>query len=83
LLTFVLFLIITYIAALIKDFMKRVFLEKNIVIVLFVLVLITFSFAHHDSKKLSQFYSSVVKAGKKFLAQTNAEKSNNLSPANN
>jgi hypothetical protein len=50
--------------------MKRVTHEKNIVIVLFVLVLITFSFAHRDSKKLSQFYSTVVEAGKKILAKT-------------
>jgi len=63
--------------------MKRVFLEKNLVIVLFVLVLITFSFAHRDSKKLSQLYSTVVEAGKKLLAKTNSEKSSNLSPANN
>ncbi len=67
----VLFLIITYLAALIKAFMKRVLKEKNIVIVLFVLVLITFSFAHRDSKKLSQLYTTVVEEGKKLLAKTN------------
>ncbi len=59
--------------------MKRVTHEKNIVIVLFVLVLITFSFAHRDSKKLSQFYSAVVEAGKKILSKTNSEKSSELS----
>ncbi len=63
--------------------MKRVFLEKNIVIVLFVLVLITFSFANRDSKKLSQFYSTMVEAGKKLLAKTSSEKSSDLSPAKN
>ncbi len=63
--------------------MKRLFLEKNIVIVLFVLVLITFSFAHRDSKKLSQFYSTVGEAGKKLLANTASEKNSNFSPANN
>lgn len=31
--------------------------ERRIVVVLFVLVFITFSFAHEDSKKLEQIYS--------------------------
>jgi hypothetical protein len=51
--------------------MKKILQEKNIVIVLFVLVLITFSFAHRDSKKLSQLYVTVSEAGKKLLAKTN------------
>jgi hypothetical protein len=51
--------------------MKRVLKEKNIAIVLFVLVLITFSFAHRDSKKLSQLYATVVEAGKQLLAKAN------------
>lgn len=63
--------------------MKKILQEKNIVIVLFILVLITFSFAHRDSKKLSQFYSTVIEAGKKILAKTTTEKSSNLSTANN
>ncbi len=63
--------------------MKKVFLEKNIVIILFVLVLITFSFAHRDSQKFSQSYSSTVEAGKKMLAKSNAEKNRNISTANN
>lgn len=36
--------------------MKRAALERNIVVVLFVLVLIVFSFAERDSKKLDQLY---------------------------
>jgi hypothetical protein len=38
--------------------MKRIGLEKAFVIVLFVLVLIVFSFAERDSRKLNQLYSS-------------------------
>ena len=36
--------------------MKRAVIERNIVVVLFVLVLIAFSFAERDSKKLDQLY---------------------------
>ena len=39
--------------------------EKNLVVVLFVLVLIIFSLAQEDSKKMDQFY------GKGFPADTN------------
>ncbi|MBS1919045.1 MAG: hypothetical protein JST17_02220 [Bacteroidetes bacterium] len=35
--------------------MRKYLSDRNLVIVLFVLVLITFSFAHEDSKKLQQF----------------------------
>jgi hypothetical protein len=35
--------------------MKLYLSERNLVVILFVLVLITFSFAHEDSKKLQQF----------------------------
>jgi hypothetical protein len=36
--------------------MKRVILERNIAVVLFILVLVVFSFADRDSKKLDQLY---------------------------
>ncbi len=36
--------------------MKSILSEKSIVAVLFVLVLITFSLAQEDSKKIEQFY---------------------------
>ena len=39
--------------------MKRIKAERNIVIVLFVLVLISFSFADRDSKKLDRLYTSI------------------------
>lgn len=35
--------------------MRKYLSDRNLVIVLFVLVMITFSFAHEDSKKLQQF----------------------------
>ncbi len=38
--------------------MKKI-AERRIVVVLFVLVFITFSFAHEDSKKIEQIYSGV------------------------
>jgi hypothetical protein len=37
--------------------MKRAIVERNIVVVLFILVLIAFSFAEKDSKKLDQLYT--------------------------
>jgi len=37
--------------------MKRAILERNIVVVLFVLVLIVFSFAERDTQKLNQLYN--------------------------
>ncbi len=37
--------------------MRSILSERNIVIILFVLVLITFSLAQEDSKKMEQMYS--------------------------
>lgn len=38
--------------------MKRVLVERTLVVVLFVLVLIVFSFAERDSKKLERLYTT-------------------------
>lgn len=38
--------------------MKRAVFERNLVVFLFVLVLIVFSFAERDSKKLEQMYNT-------------------------
>ncbi len=38
-------------------FMKSILSEKNLVVVLFVMVLITFSLAQEDSKKMEKLYS--------------------------
>jgi hypothetical protein len=51
--------------------MKRTIVERYIVTLLFIAVLVTFSFAHRDSKKLDILYANVVKAGaEQFLAIT-------------
>jgi len=39
--------------------MRKFLSERNIVVILFVLVLITFSFAQEDSKKMEQMYSGI------------------------
>jgi len=40
--------------------MRATLSERKIVIILFVMVFITFSLAHEDSKKLDQLYTGVV-----------------------
>jgi len=37
--------------------MKKIFTEKNIASLLFILVMVFFSFAHEDSKKRSEIYN--------------------------
>jgi hypothetical protein len=44
-----------------QNAMKRAVVERNIVVVLFVAVLVIFSLAERDSKKLTRIYSSVIK----------------------
>lgn len=58
-----------------KPGMKAILSEKNIVVVLFVLVLITFSFAREDSKKkMTQIYSAIAAENSaKLLTQTNPQ----------
>jgi hypothetical protein len=69
--------------------MKRILSERNIVVLLFVMVLVTFSLAQEDSKKkMTQIYSGVATApGTRFLGATetpafpiNDNKVNILSP---
>ena len=43
--------------------MKRTVLEKGAVVVLFLLVLVVFSFADRDSKKLAELYNTKITAG--------------------
>ncbi len=47
--------------------MKRARFERNIVVLLFVLVLVIFSLAERDSKKLNKLYSNVVESGTKIF----------------
>jgi hypothetical protein len=42
--------------------MKRILSENNIVVILFVMVLITFSLAQEDSKKMEKMYSGATTA---------------------
>lgn len=58
-----------------KPGMKAILSEKNIVVVLFVLVLITFSFAREDSKrKMTQIYSAIATGNSvKLLTHTQAK----------
>jgi hypothetical protein len=55
--------------------MKTILSEKNIVVALFVMVLITFSFAREDSKKkMTQIYSAIAaENSSKFLTQTHPQ----------
>jgi len=46
-----------YFAPNLSGFMKQILSEKNIVVILFVLVLITFSLAQEDSKKMEKIYT--------------------------
>ena len=56
--------------------MKKI-AERRIVVVLFVLVFITFSFAHEDSKKIEQIYSGV-----KVIPAVEFTASQNTNPVN-
>lgn len=50
-------------------FMKTILSERNIVVVLFVMVLVTFSLAQEDSKKIEKMYSGLQAQNARFLAQ--------------
>lgn len=39
--------------------MRRILSERNLVVILFVMVLITFAFAHEDTKKMEKIYIGV------------------------
>lgn len=59
-----------------NGYMKRAILERNIVVVLFVLVLVVFSFAERDSKKLDRLYTKgagVFEPSKKAINLASAE----------
>jgi|GEM_PF-2004321 len=56
--------------------MKRAVFERNLVVFLFVLVLVVFSFAERDSRKLKQVYNTTVllkKSSNATLARLNIE----------
>lgn len=45
--------------------MNRKVAERNVVVLLFVVVIVLFSFAQKDSQKLEKLYSETEKAGQK------------------
>ena len=63
--------------------MKLLLTERNIAVVLFVMVLITFSLAQNETKKMEQLYngghSSIKIPASKLEAKTNLQIVNNLS----
>lgn len=44
-------------------FMKRAIVERNIVAILFIAVLVAFSFAQRDTQKLDRLYTQVIQTG--------------------
>ncbi len=67
--------------------MRAIISEKNLVVVLFVLVLITFALAQEDSKKLEKAYIGVSASASSTFAslpgpQLNLSPSDNNIPAN-
>ena len=56
--------------------MKKYPSERNIVVVLFVLVLITFSFAERESKKLEHSYTKAIKLYNQFNLAFHYKKTN-------
>jgi len=51
--------------------MKAILSERNIVVVLFIMVLVTFSFAQEDSRKIEKMYSGVQAQNARMLVQQN------------
>lgn len=49
--------------------MKTILSERNIVVVLFIMVFVTFSLAQEDSKKIEKMYSGVQAQNARFLVQ--------------
>ena len=56
--------------------MKRTFLERSTVVVLFILVLVVFSFAERDTQKMVKFY----KANMAEIDNTRPTKSASVAP---
>ena len=61
--------------------MKLILSEKNIVVILFVMVLITFSLAQEDSRKMEKMYSRIVaNTASQLLAEQSVQKNKTVSP---
>ena len=71
------------------EILKKAFNERNLVVILFVMVLITFSFAQRESKKLDKIYyglkmkeASPYVSSEPVKAVKNIQHSEAISPAN-
>ena len=53
--------------------MKQILSEKNVVVILFVMVLITFSLAQEDSRKMEKLYTGATTITAASLITTQAE----------
>lgn len=60
--------------------MKAILSERNLVVVLFVLVLITFSLAQEDSKKVEQMFTGIPNAANR-ITELRLEKPGSKAPA--
>jgi hypothetical protein len=54
--------------------MKAILSERSLVVVLFVMVLITFSLAQEDSKKVEKMFTGIQSAGASHVAELRLEK---------
>ena len=54
-------MLLYYLAAILFSLMNRAAAERNIVVLLFVFVLVLFSFAQKDTQKLEKLYTEKVK----------------------
>jgi len=55
--------------------MRSILSEKNLVVVLFVAVLVTFSLAHEDTKKMEQIFQGVQSSTATVLNEIEAKRS--------
>ncbi|HEX6193429.1 MAG TPA: hypothetical protein VFZ42_13740 [Chitinophagaceae bacterium] len=62
--------------------MRSILSERNIVVVLFVMVLVTFSLAHEDTKKMEQIFQGVQSSSATVLIDLEV-KGNQLQQDNN
>ena len=62
--------------------MKRILSERNLVVVLFVMVLITFSLAQEDSKKMEKMYSGDTTATASDFTEKQKSQKNNIQKPN-
>lgn len=61
--------------------LKKAFNERNLVVILFAMVLVTFSFAQKESKKLEKIYYGVkIKEASPYVSAENSRKNKIIPP---